>query len=200
MTVPKFFLAVDFETTGLLPEIHEPMELAVVLLDAQLDEVWRRHYFLRSNGVEDKSLPLSLIGRQCDPVVLEMHIKSGLLLEYVSNKRTSYGDAASALCGDLRTASANPRDIVLFGNTVRFDASFMNVFMPDVLKCVHYRHLDVTAVRYGMIPVTGIDFEMPKKKEHRASYDVDESIAEFRFLWREFFAWCQKDGRPRIRI
>jgi oligoribonuclease (3'-5' exoribonuclease) len=61
--------------------------------------------------------------------------------------------------------------------------------MPTVLKEVHYRVADVSSTRVQMAAITGEDWEYKKQKGHRAAKDVDETIAEYRFLWKKFMDW-----------
>lgn len=188
----KFLAWLDLETTGLDAYRGKIMELGLVITDIHLNEKARFH---RVIGLNEKTLaPL------CDDVVVKMHKESGLWNECMQSIHIT-GIVENEVCDLIaKTCGEVPYDIALAGSTIRFDRSFLEAHMPDVLKRVHYRMIDTSGLRYAMMPVTGIDFELKKSKAHRAMPDIDESISEFRFLWRSFFQWQQRGGLPLLDI
>ena len=65
---------------------------------------------------------------------------------------------------------------VLAGNSIHNDRNFIKQWWPELDLKLHYRMLDVSAVKILMQGKYGVDFE--KKGAHRAFDDIQASIAE----------------------
>lgn len=188
----KHMIWLDTETTGLKPREGVLLEVAIVVTDLALNEV--------SSFEAQFQFDKTRARRFCDDKVLEMHEKSGLLDECHRSTNVST-DVEARINEFLDTVAPGERyDRVLAGSTIRFDREWLDDKMPLVLDKVHYRMIDTSGLRYSMIPVTGADFEMPKKKNHRAMADVRESIDEYRYLWGQFFKWQKRGGIPHIHL
>ena len=108
-----------------------------------------------------------------DPVVLDMHAKSGLLAE-CSESTLTVADVEGELL-DLVPEVADKDDRpVLAGFGVHFDHGFLRVHMPRLAARLHYRHYDVTPVGFFCRSL-GMG-KIPKAHAHRAREDVLESI------------------------
>jgi len=188
----KYMIWLDTETTGLNAREGLLLEVAIAVTDLALNEVSS----FEAQFAIDKVLAREL----CVDKVLEMHEKSGLLDEcYRSTNETS--EVEERIREFLDAVAPGERyDRVLAGSTIRFDREWLDVHMPSVLDKVHYRMIDTSGLRYSMIPVTGADFEMQKKKDHRAMADVRESVDEYRYLWDQFFKWQKRGGIPHIHL
>lgn len=69
--------------------------------------------------------------------------------------------------------------IVLAGNSIHTDRSFIDKYLPAFAAKLHYRMLDVSAYKIYVQALTGLEFG--KKESHRALEDIYESIAELKF-------------------
>jgi oligoribonuclease len=172
--VPKFYLCfLDFETTGLDPTRHEPIEVAAVVTDDRLNELGR---------FESLIVPEQVSWWTWDKPALEMHHQSGLLdlclergpaLEFV-------GDELFTFLASTVPASAQ---IHLAGNSVHFDRSFLRAYFPEIERRFHHRHLDVSSVRIAAEVFAPDAPGLSGEKPHRAMADVLRSIQELRH-WR----------------
>lgn len=68
---------------------------------------------------------------------------------------------------------------VLAGNSIHNDRNFMKYWWPELDLKLHYRMLDVSALKVLMQGKYGIEFE--KKEVHRAFDDIQASIAELQY-------------------
>ena len=71
------------------------------------------------------------------------------------------------------------KKIVLAGNSIHMDRSFIDEYLPTFSAKLHYRMLDVSAYKIYVQALTGLEFD--KKETHRALVDIYESIAEMKF-------------------
>ena len=69
--------------------------------------------------------------------------------------------------------------MVLVGNSVGNDRRFIDRFMPEVAKRLHYRLIDVSSFKEVFRNKYGLSFQ--KKNAHRAVGDILESIHELKF-------------------
>lgn len=67
---------------------------------------------------------------------------------------------------------------VLCGNSIGQDRKFIDAWMPELSKRLHYRMLDVTSFKLVFNERYGVRYE--KKGSHRALDDILESIAELK--------------------
>lgn len=68
---------------------------------------------------------------------------------------------------------------VLSGNSIHNDRNFIKRWWPEFDLKLHYRMLDVSALKVLMQGKYGIEFE--KKEVHRAFDDIQASIAELQY-------------------
>jgi oligoribonuclease len=163
---------VDLEMTGLEPERHMIVEIAIIITDGTLEQL-----------VEGPDLVLAAdesVLRRMDRVVVEMHTASGLLDEI---RRSTLGTAdAEAHVLDFVRAHVPERSAPLAGNSIHADRAFLARYMPDLHGWLHYRNVDVSTIKelarrwypdaYEAAPT--------KARGHRALADIRESIGELR--------------------
>ena len=169
----------DIESTGLNPRKDAILEVGVIVTDDNLTEIWRNSWISHWHG--DRS--------QLHPVVQDMHTKSGLFDECAEHP---YGlrDVELSIIDSL---GEQHKGLVLCGSTIGFDRSFLAEQMPDLLKCFHYRSIDVSCLTelarrwfpdvYANRP--GAD---ESKKPHRALEDLEFSIACLKYYRMTMFA------------
>lgn len=77
---------------------------------------------------------------------------------------------------------------VLAGNSIHNDRNFIKQWWPAFDLRLHYRMLDVSALKVLMQGKYGVEFE--KKEVHRAFDDIQASIAEL----QHYLEWFKKDS------
>lgn len=77
---------------------------------------------------------------------------------------------------DLLQAQFGAEPAILAGNSIHNDRNFMKRWWPELDLKLHYRMLDVSALKVLMQGKFGLEFE--KKEVHRAYDDIQASIAE----------------------
>lgn len=80
---------------------------------------------------------------------------------------------------------------VLAGNSIHNDRNFMKYWWPELDLKLHYRMLDVSALKVLMQGRYGLEFE--KKEVHRAFDDIQASIAELQY----YLEWFKKQDQNR---
>jgi oligoribonuclease len=75
---------------------------------------------------------------------------------------------------------------ILAGNSIHNDRNFIKQWWPSLDLKLHYRMLDVSALKIYMMGRYGVEFE--KKEIHRAFDDIQASIAE----WQYYLEWLRK--------
>jgi oligoribonuclease len=163
----------DLEMTGLDPDRHVIVELALVATTADLEVV--------DEGIDlvvhqdDEALATM------DDFVRTMHTKSGLL-EAIRTSTVSLTDAGDAALQYLR-ARVGEGTAPLCGNSIGMDRRFLARYLPAVDGYLHYRSIDVSTVKeLARRWYPDVFRQRPDKREgHRALADIRESIEELRY-------------------
>jgi oligoribonuclease len=170
----------DLEMTGLDHTTDVIVEIATVVTDDQLDLVAEGPDLVIHQP--DEALAAM------DAVVREMHTKSGLL-EAIRASDISLADAGAATLAFIQAHVPEPRSVPLCGNSIATDRRFLATYLPEIEEYLHYRSIDVSAVKelvrrwYPKIAQT-----RPQKVGlHRALDDIRESIAELRYYRERVF-------------
>ena len=171
----------DLEMTGLDPATDVIVEIATVVTDDQLDIVAEGPDLVIHQDDE--------VLATMDPVVTEMHTRSGLL-EAIRTSPLSLSDAGAATLAFIRTHAPEPRSVPLCGNSIGTDRRFLAAYLPEIEEHLHYRSIDVSSIKelvrrwYPAIAQT-----RPQKVGlHRALDDIRESIEELRYYRQRVFA------------
>jgi oligoribonuclease len=165
---------IDLEMTGLDVERHRIVELAVLVTDAQLDVL--------ADGLDLVVHQPSEVLAEMSDFVRKMHTKSGLLPEI---ERSSLGlDAAGAqaleyIAQFVPEAGTAP----MCGNSIGVDRRFLDRYLPNLDRYLHYRSIDVSSVKELCRRWYPEAYrKRPSKAEaHRALDDIRESVAELRY-------------------
>lgn len=169
---PKFYLCfLDFETTGLDPDAHSPIEVAALVTSDRLNELGRFESLIVPS-------PWGL----WDATAREMHERSGLkTLAEAHGQRVEA--VAVQLSKFLSGCVPSTAPLHLAGNSVHFDRGFLRRYFPVLERRFHHRHLDVSSVRITAEVFAPNAPPLGGEKSHRAMADVLRSIDELRH-WR----------------
>lgn len=175
-------LVIDVETTGLDVQNDFLLEVAVLVLDEDLQTVAS----YRSLVTEAASYDALLL--QLNPVTRVMHAENGLLAdlkdEYaVESRRTAPADVEMALARFLMETGGDPGKMVMVGYSVQFDQAIVRRALPLLDWLCSYQLIDVGAVRR----VLNLAGHKLKKREsegaaHRALSDAHAAAEELRDL------------------
>lgn len=167
----------DLEMTGLDPSADVIVEIATLVTDDDLDIVAEGPDLVIATSAD------KLAGM--DPVVRDMHTRSGLL-EAIGASTISLEAAGEQTLDFIREHVPEPRTVPLCGNSIGTDRRFLAVHLPEIEEHLHYRSIDVSTIKElsrRWYPET-LAGAPTKAGGHRALDDVRESVAELRY-WRE---------------
>jgi oligoribonuclease len=170
----------DLEMTGLDPAVHTIVEIATVITDDDLEIVATGPHLVIHQPPDALA--------QMEPVVVEMHTRSGLLTAIAASTVTLEA-AGQATMEFIREHVAEARSVPLCGNSIGMDRRFLDRYLPDIEQYLHYRSVDVSSIKelvrrwYPALAKSRV----VKNGTHRALDDVLESIAELRFYREHVF-------------
>ncbi|MCB0999057.1 MAG: oligoribonuclease [Acidimicrobiales bacterium] len=170
----------DLEMTGLEPSKHVIVEIATLVTDDELNVV-AEGPDLVVHQPEDK---LALM----EPIVVEMHTKSGLL-DAIRASTITLEDAGAQTLAFIKEHVPEARKVPLCGNSIGMDRRFLDAYLPDIENWLHYRSIDVSSVKELVRRwYPGLSNGRPYKVgTHRALDDIRESVAELRFYRERVF-------------
>lgn len=172
--------------TGLDPELHSIIEIAVLITDDDLQIV--------ASGPDLViHQPEEVLGRM-DDTVRTMHDSSGLL-DKVRASTVSLADASGEVLAFLRSHIDAPRTVPLCGNSIGTDRWFLAQHLPDVENFLHYRSIDVSTVKELARRWQPSVYERAPDKAggHRALDDITESVEELRWYRRAGFIGAEAE-------
>jgi oligoribonuclease len=171
----------DLEMTGLDPARHTIVEIASLVTDDDLAVI-----------AEGPDLVVSATAEQLaamDPVVQDMHTRSGLLAA-IEASTLSLEDAGRQTLAFLKAHVPAKGSVPLCGNSIGTDRRFLATQLPDIENWLHYRSVDVSTVKelcrrwYPDILARA----PAKATAHRALDDVRESVAELAYYRKAIFS------------
>ncbi len=170
---------IDCEMTGLDLTADALVEVAALVTDFDLNVL--------GDGVDLVIKPPAEALDQMGDFVREMHRTSGLLDHLASG--ISLAEAEEQVLAYVRAQCDEGSRPPLAGNTVATDRSFLARDMPALETFLHYRIVDVSSIKelsrrwfpraYFQSP--------PKRGNHRALADIQESIEELRYYREAVF-------------
>ncbi len=175
--------------TGLDPELHSIVEIAVLITDDDLEVV--------ASGPDLViHQPDDALARM-DDVVQTMHTASGLL-ERVRSSTVSLDEAGAAVLAFLKEHIETPRSVPLCGNSIGTDRRFLARHLPEIDDFLHYRSIDVSTVKELARRWQPAAYEgaPAKAKGHRALDDITESLEELRWYRQAGFIGAQPSRTP----
>ena len=170
---------IDCEMTGLDLVSDALIEVAALVTDFDLQVL--------GEGIDLVVKPPAEALDQMGDFVREMHKKSGLLDHLASG--ITLGEAEEQVLAYVREHCDEGSRPPLAGNTVATDRAFLARDMPTLETFLHYRIVDVSSIKelsrrwypraYFQSP--------PKRGNHRALADIQESIEELRYYREAVF-------------
>ena len=123
-----------------------------------------------------------------DPVVVEMHTRSGLI-GLIRESTVSLDEAGAATLEFIKTHVPEPRSVPLCGNSIGTDRRFLARYLPAIEDHLHYRCVDVSTVKeLAKRWYPSLDNERPfKVGAHRALDDIRDSVRELQFYRERVF-------------
>jgi len=175
--------------TGLDPELHSIVEIAVLITDDDLELV--------ATGPDlVVHQPAEVLDRM-DDTVRVMHTDSGLLDE-IKSSTVTLAAAGSSVLAFLKEHIDEPRTVPLCGNSIGTDRRFLVRHLPEIENFLHYRSIDVSTVKELARRWQPSVYEGAPAKAggHRALDDIRESLEELRWYRRAGFLGAGSQGRP----
>ncbi len=175
--------------TGLDPELHAIVEIAVLITDDDLEIV--------ATGPDIVvRQPEDVLARMGD-TVRTMHTSSGLL-DAVRASTVNLADAGREVLTFLRSHIDGPRTVPLCGNSIGTDRRFLARHLPEVENFLHYRSIDVSTVKELARRWQPAVYERAPAKAggHRALDDILESLEELRWYRRAGFIGARAVQKP----
>lgn len=170
----------DCEMTGLDPDRHVLVEIAVIVTDANLNPLDEGIDLVIHASEEELA--------EMDDFVTKMHNSSGLT-EQIRESKISLQDAEAQVVEYLKKYVPVSGMAPLAGNSIATDRTFITRYMPDLDGFLHYRMIDVSSIKelarrwhpriYNGQPEKGM--------AHRALADIRESIRELAFYREALF-------------
>ncbi|CAH2319414.1 oligoribonuclease, mitochondrial [Pelobates cultripes] len=170
---------VDLEMTGLDIEVDQIIEMACLITDSDLNILCEGPNLI----IHQPDELLNGMSDWCK----EHHGKSGLT-QAVRESHITLQQAEYEFLSFIREHTP-PGLCPLAGNSVHADKKFLDKYMPQFMKHLHYRIIDVSTVKELCRRWYTDEFEQaPKKKaSHRALDDIKESIRELQFYKESIF-------------
>ena len=163
---------IDLEMTGLDPGRDTIIEVAVIVTDAELNELAQGPVYAVHH---DKAVLLAM-----DDWNTRHHQASGLW-ERVLKSEFAMAEAEQGTL-EFLARWTGPGMSPMCGNSICQDRRFLHRLMPDLEKWFHYRNLDVSTIKeLAARWAPGIKAGFQKENRHEALSDIRESIAELRY-------------------
>lgn len=170
----------DCEMTGLDPDRHVLVEIAVIVTDADLNPL-DEGIDIVIHATEDELAEM-------DDFVTNMHGSSGLT-EQIRSSNVSLREAEQQVVEYIKRFVPVSGQAPLAGNSIATDRTFITRYMPELDNYLHYRMIDVSSIKelsrrwhpriYNAQPAKGM--------AHRALADIRESIRELVFYREAMF-------------
>lgn len=172
---PTKLLWVDLEMTGLDVQKDVILEIAIEVTDFDFKTLASYEAIIKHPDA---------VLEAANEWAKNQHAISGLT-ERVRTQGRLEQDVIHEVVGFIQAQFGN-EPAILAGNSIHNDRQFIKHWWPEVDALLHYRMLDVTALKIYMMGKFGVEFE--KREVHRAFDDIQASIAE----WQYYMQWLHE--------
>lgn len=156
---------IDLEMTGLDENVDHILEVAVVITDLDFKSVEEYHRIVYQ--------PTEVLEKMND-WCKKTHGESGLTAAIPQG--TPLATVEKELIELIHRHYTSQERVVFAGNSVGNDRRFIDRYMPEMAKLLHYRLIDVSSFKEIFREKYHLNFQ--KKNSHRAVDDIYESIRE----------------------
>lgn len=167
-TSKKALFWVDLEMTGLDETVDSILEVAIVITDTDFDiqEQYQSVIFQ----------PPEILQKMND-WCKKTHGESGLTAAVPGGKPLA--EVEKDILALIQKYYAPSERVVLVGNSVGNDKRFIDRYLPEVARRLHYRLIDVSSFKEIFRAKYGLSFQ--KRNTHRAVDDILESVKELKY-------------------
>lgn len=172
---PTKLLWMDLEMTGLDTETEVITEVAALISDFQLniEEEYDAVVHYTEEDLQKK------FDAEEQGFWNSMPEERDKLKKACAESNLSLAKIEKDLVKICKKVFSKDEKIILAGNSIRADREFIEKYMPELTKLLHYRMFDVSSFK---VWIEGNGHEGRKKEErHRALYDIHESMAELKY-------------------
>ncbi|HCP44683.1 MAG TPA: oligoribonuclease [Deltaproteobacteria bacterium] len=178
MLDPSNLVWVDLEMTGLEPDDHLIIEVAILVTDAHLRVLEEGPCV----AIHQSDETLARMDDWCT----RTHTASGLVKRIRESDVTIEQAEAKAL--EFVSKWVPPGRSPLCGNSISHDRRFLRRYMPRFEEHLHYRHIDVSTIKELVSRWYPRDLRPPTKKGHHLALDdIRESVEELRWYREHVF-------------
>ena len=196
----KFYVWFDTEYSDLELETASLLQVAALITDSSLNRVLPPEQDVRLTiRLPDEAALSPWVEQHLPDLVRACHSPEAVSIDEADRRLAGYVDAVAG----LPAVRENQRP-VMAGNSLHADWWLARRFLPRFLSRLHYRHLDVTALKLEWMRLhPGVEFEKENPEiirryfpeavlpvsgsRHDAYYDVHASIAELAYYRRFLF-------------
>lgn len=159
------YIVLDLETTGLSPQDDAILEVGAIAIDADFNVLSRFESL-----VKPKHLNMNAF-------VLAMHAKNGLSaeLQLKAEALLPLAEVDADLANWFISLKCDLGDVVLVGNSIAFDVSFIKAQMPRTATYLHYRTLDLSAIA-RFFKASGVALPEQDEVAHRSMPDCEQEL------------------------
>jgi oligoribonuclease len=173
-------IVVDYETTGLDPLKGQPLELAMLMVNDDLDILDEMTMLIKPDP--------RIRWDDLDPKVYQMHRDSGLMEAIDAGEGLKRKRLVEEAFMEWFREWEIEKLPMCGSNVANFDRPWMRAHMPSLEEMFHYRNIDVSTLKEACRRWNPRVFlNAPKKQEnHRALADCNETLRELGFYLDEF--------------
>lgn len=166
---PQYVLWLDFETTGLNPELDQIVEIGAAITDLDLNLKQQYHVLYRPDD-----------NAHWDQAAYELHQNNGLL-EQLALPHRAEQDWSYVEEDFMSFCDSYPPPMILAGYGVdHMERRWLENWFPYVLTALTYYSWDTSVVR-RMVKTVRPDKVLVKMEHHRALMDVVNAMQEWKF-------------------
>lgn len=166
---------IDVETTGLDERVDELLEISAIVTTNDLEPV--------DDGITAIIEPATPKWRDSlSDFIIDMHTRSGLLADIDAGEGRPV-DAADLDVARYLDSHRESLPLILAGSSITLDRNFLRAQAPATYARLHYRSMDLSAVREFTIRALGLPRpDVESRGIHRGLADLHDTIGLARAL------------------